>query len=49
MADESSLRFIGLTFGAVTAAVFLVAAMLVVTLDRGAFEEPATAVVTNAG
>jgi hypothetical protein len=51
MADESSLRFIGLTLGAVTAAVTLIAAMLVVNADRGAFERPATtaAVVTSAG
>jgi hypothetical protein len=51
MADESSLRFIGLTFGAITAAVFLIAAMLVVNIDRSAFEWPATtaAVVTSAG
>jgi hypothetical protein len=51
MADESSLRFIGLTLGAVTAAVLLIAATLVVTIDRSAFERPATtaAVVTSAG
>ena len=49
MADESSLRFIGLTLGAVTAAVFLIAAMLVVNVDRGAFERSTAAVVTSAG
>ena len=50
MADKSSLRFIGLSFGAITAAVTLIAAMLVVNVDRGAFERPATAaIVTSAG
>ncbi|MEA2878738.1 MAG: hypothetical protein QOF14_3934 [Hyphomicrobiales bacterium] len=50
MADESSLRFIGMSLGAVTAAVTLIAAMLVVNVDRGAFERPApTAAVTSAG
>ena len=42
MADESSLRFIGMSLGAVTAAVTLIAAMLVVNVDRSAFERPAT-------
>jgi hypothetical protein len=45
MADESSLRFIGLSLGAITAAVTLIAAMLVVNIDRSAFERPATAAV----
>jgi hypothetical protein len=51
MADESSLRFIGMSLGAVTAAVTLIAAMLVVNVDRSAFERPATtaAVVESAG
>jgi len=52
MADESSLRFIGFTFGAVTAAVTLVAAVLVTNVDRSVFERPAAttaAVVTSAG
>ena len=51
MADESSLRFIGLTLGAVTAAVAVIAALLVVNVDRSSFERPATtaAVITSAG
>jgi hypothetical protein len=51
MADVSSLRFIGLTLGAVTAAVALIAATLVVNVDRSAFERPATtaATFTSAG
>lgn len=43
MADQASLRFIGLTFGAITAAVTLVAVMLVVNVDRSVFEHPTTA------
>jgi hypothetical protein len=52
MADESSLRFIGLSFAAVTAAVTLIATMLVVNVDRGVFERPASttaAFITSAG
>jgi hypothetical protein len=51
MADEPSLRFIGLTLGAVTAAVTLIAAMLVANVDRSSFERPATtaAVESSAG
>ena len=51
MADESSLRFIGFTLGAVTAAVTLVAALLVANVDHSVFERPAAtmAVVTSAG
>ena len=51
MADESSLRFIGLSLGAITAVVTLIAAMLVVNVDRSAFERPAAtaAAVTSAG
>lgn len=52
MADEPSLRFIGFTLGAVTAAVALIAALLVVNVDRSSFERPAAttaAVVTSAG
>ena len=50
MADASSLRFIGLSFGAITAAVALIAVMLVVSVDRGAFERSsATAAVSSAG
>ena len=41
MADESSLRFIGLSFAAVTAAVTLIATLLVVNVERGTFERPA--------
>ncbi len=49
MADESSLRFIGLSLGAITAAVTLIAAMLVVNIDRSAFERPTAAVVASTG
>jgi hypothetical protein len=51
VADESSLRFIGLTLGAITGAVTLIAAMLVLNVDRSAFERPATTavIVTSAG
>jgi hypothetical protein len=52
MADEPSLRFIGLTLGAVTVVVSLIAAMLVVNVDRSAFERPSAttaAVMTSAG
>jgi len=50
MADGSSLRFIGLSFGAITAAVALVAVLLVVSADRDAVERSsATATVSRAG
>jgi len=45
MADESSLRFIGLTLGAVAAAVTLIAATLVMNVDRAAIENSAATAV----
>ena len=44
MADESSLRFIGFSLGVVTAVVTLIAAFLVVSVDRNGF--PKTPVQT---
>jgi hypothetical protein len=45
MADEPSLRFIGFTLGAVAAAVTLIAATLVITVDRTAIDKSAATVV----
>jgi hypothetical protein len=46
MADEPSLRFIGFTLGAVAAAVTLIAATLVITVDRTAFDKSATTTIS---
>ena len=35
MADQTSLRFIGIAFGAITAAVTLMATIAVINVDRG--------------
>ena len=40
MADQTSLRFIGLAFGAITAVITLMAAIAVMNVDRGL--EPAS-------
>ena len=50
MADQTSLRFIGLAFGAITAAVTLMAAIAVMNVDR-ALEPPppAAALATSTG
>jgi hypothetical protein len=49
MADESALRFVGFGFGAITAAVALVAVLLIAQADRSAIEQgPTTAVATAA-
>jgi hypothetical protein len=47
MADQASLRFIGLALGAVTAAVMLMAALAVTNVDRGLSERPAAALATT--
>ena len=47
MADQTSLRFIGLSFGAITAAVMLIAAFVVADASRGAAEQ-ARPLVANA-
>ena len=39
MADQTSLRFIGMSFGAITAVVMLIAAFLVADASRGAAEQ----------
>ena len=48
MADESSLRRIGFMLGAVTAMVTLIAALLVMNVDRSAFERPAITTAVSA-
>lgn len=47
MADRTSLRFIGLAFGAVTAAVTLIAALAVLNVDRGLDPPSPTAVLST--
>jgi hypothetical protein len=49
MADQASLRLIGLAFSAVTAAVMLMAAVAMTNVDRGIVERPAAALVTTTG
>jgi hypothetical protein len=41
MADERGLRLIGLAFGTITAAVMMIAAMVVMSIHRDASEWPA--------
>lgn len=48
MADQASLRLIGLALGAVTAAVMVMAAVAVVSVDRMS-ERPAAVLVTTTG
>ena len=43
MADKTGLRFIGLTFGAVTAAVMLMAAIAVMNVERAPAERSVAA------
>ena len=47
MADQTSLRFIGLAFGAITAAVTLMAAIAVMNVDRGLDPPSPTAVLSS--
>ena len=47
MADQASLRLIGLALGAVTAAVMLIAALAVTNVDRAASERPAAALAAT--
>ena len=47
MADQTSLRFIGLAFGAITAAVTLMAAIAVMSVDRGLDPSSPTAVLST--
>jgi hypothetical protein len=47
MADQRSLRAIGIMLGAVTAAVSLVAATFVVTIDSGSAEQPAMVLTSS--
>lgn len=49
MADQTSLRFIGLAFGAITAAVTLMAAIAVINVDRSLDPPPAAALSTSTG
>ena len=46
MADQTSLRFIGFAFGAITAVVTLMAAIAVINVDRG-LEAPSPAAVLS--
>ena len=45
MADQTSLRFIGYAFGAVTAAVMAMAVIAVLSMDPGLIEQPGSAIV----
>lgn len=47
MADRTSLRFIGLAFGAITAAVTLMAVIAVMNVDRGLDPAPAAAALSS--
>ena len=47
MADQNSLRFIGFAFGAITAAVTLMAAVAVMNVDRGLEPTSPTAVLST--
>ena len=47
MADQTSLRFIGYAFGAVTAAVMAMAVIAVVSMDPGFGEQPAPSAITQ--
>jgi hypothetical protein len=47
MADQTSLRFIGIAFGAITAAVTLMAAIAVINVDRGVDAPTPTAVLST--
>jgi hypothetical protein len=49
MADQTSLRFIGFAFGAVTAVVTLVAAISVISVERGIPEQPRATLATSTG
>ena len=49
MADQTSLRLIGLALGAVTAAVTLMAVVAVISVESGLSERPAAALVTTTG
>ena len=44
MADQRSLRFIGIGFGAITAVVLVIATVAVASADRSAGEQPVTQV-----
>jgi len=46
MADQTSLRFIGFAFGAITAAVTLMAAVAVMNVDRALEPPPPSAVLS---
>ena len=49
MADQASLRLIGLALGAVTVAVAFIAVLAVISVDRGTSERPAAALATTTG
>ena len=49
MADQASLRLIGLALGAVTVAVTLMAAVAMTNADRGPAERPAAALASTTG
>jgi len=47
MADTTGLRFIGLAFGAVTAAVALMAMIAIANVDHGAIEQSVAAALVG--
>ena len=49
MADQTSLRFIGFAFGAITAAVTLMAVIAIVNAERGPDSAPTAVLATSTG
>ena len=49
MADQTSLRFIGFAFGAVTAAVTFMAAIAIMNVERGNPSSPTVVLATSTG
>jgi hypothetical protein len=49
MADQTSLRFIGLAFGAVTAAVTFMAAIAIMNAERSNPPSPTAVLATSTG
>ena len=49
MADQTSLRFIGFAFGAVTAAVTFMAAIAILNVQRGNPPSPTAVLATSTG